>query len=194
MDVFRRILVSGAAVLAIGLAFAVPAYAVGGNYVVDGGTRAERAQVRSALAVSRFDWSVVPGKVAIHVGRDVSSSAAPGEIWLDAKLLDSGTFAWGTVQHEYAHQVDFALFTDPVRGELNGLLHGRHWGYDVAGLSHASYGCERFASTLAWAYWPSKHNALRPRSSSAESAAMKPRKFRALMKRVLAQGNATRSS
>ena len=31
----------------------------------------------------------------------------PGQIWLDASLLDSGRFSWGVVQHEYAHQVDF---------------------------------------------------------------------------------------
>jgi hypothetical protein len=116
----------------------------------------------------------------------VASEAAPGEIWLDANLLDSGKFAWGTVQHEYAHQVDFGLFGDPLRVRLNHSLGGQHWGYDIPGLKHSAYGCERFASTLAWAYWPSKQNALRPTSPSDEAAAMAPVKFRALMKQMLA--------
>ena len=187
MGSLSRLLRSGAVAVGASLAIAAPAHAAGGNYAFDGGTRAERTQVRSALNVSRFNWSVVPGRITIHIGRGIASEAAPGEIWLDANLLDSGKFAWGTVQHEYAHQVDFGLFGDPLRVQLNRSLHGQHWGYDVAGLKHSAYGCERFASTLAWAYWPSKQNALRPTSPSDEAAAMAPRKFRALMKKMLAE-------
>jgi len=54
------------------------------------------------------------------------------------------------------------------------------------GLGHRAYACERFASTLAWACWPSRHNVLRPRSSHDESAAMKPARFRALLAELLA--------
>jgi hypothetical protein len=55
----------------------------------------------------------------------------------------------------------------------------------VRGLAHDEYGCERFASTLVWAFWPSKHNAYRPSSRNDESAAMEPTRFRALVSGLL---------
>lgn len=86
------------------------------GYRFDGGTVSQRSQVRAALRASSFDWSVVPAVVTVHIVRGLGNSeAAPGEIWLDADLLDSGTFAWGVVQHEYAHQVDFFVLDDHVR-------------------------------------------------------------------------------
>src|SRR4051794_14801446 len=109
------------------LACAPRAQAAGGRYVLDGGTRAQQGQVVSALNASSFDWSLVPGPVVIHIGRSEPPRAVVGQIWLDAGLLDSGRFSWGVVQHEYAHQVDFALLTDPMRAQLHGLLQGRSW-------------------------------------------------------------------
>jgi hypothetical protein len=65
-------------------------------YRFDGGTPAERSGVRAALRASSFDWRVVPGVVTIHIVPDLGASeAAPGEIWLDTGLLDTGMFAWG---------------------------------------------------------------------------------------------------
>jgi hypothetical protein len=55
----------------------------------------------------------------------------------------------------------------------------------VSGLAHRRYGCERFASTLAWAYWPDRRNAQRPTSARDESAAMKPARFRAVVSRLI---------
>ena len=50
----------------------------------------------------------------------------------------------------------------------------------------AEYGCERFASTLAWAYWQSPDNCMQPSEvADAESAAMAPAAFRALMTSLL---------
>ena len=65
------------------LAFAVvpAAQAAGGRYVFDGGTRAQRGQVTSALQASSFDWSLVPGRVVIHIGNGISSHAVAGQIW-----------------------------------------------------------------------------------------------------------------
>ena len=92
------------------------AHAAGTGFRFDGGTTSQRSQVRAALRASSFDWSVVPALVTVHIVRGLDSSeAAPGEIWLDADLLDSGTFAWGVVQHEYAHQVDFFALDDAAR-------------------------------------------------------------------------------
>ena len=45
---------------------------------------------------------------------------------IDADSLDAGRFAWGEVQHEYAHVVDFALLDDRaqvVRLDANRFCH-----------------------------------------------------------------------
>jgi hypothetical protein len=177
----RILLVTGAAALAL----SGNAHAAGGNYVVDGGTSKQRAQVKAALDASAFNWSIVPAKIKIHVAPVGVSRATPGQIWIDSRLLDSGRFAWGIVQHEYAHQVDFLLFDAPTRMRLNRLLGGKAWCWQTAGLKHEEYGCERFASTLAWAYWPASDSAMRPQSKHSESAAMSPARFRGLMAQIL---------
>ena len=157
------------------------ALAGGGNYVFDGGSAKERATVRGALEASSFDWGLVPGPVTIHVARVSTSYATPGHIWLDAALLASGRFSWGIVQHEYAHQVDFLLLGTDARRQLQNRLGGRAYCGETPGVAHGDNTCERFASVLAWAYWPSKDNALRPASASDEAAAMAPVAFRALL-------------
>jgi hypothetical protein len=182
----RRLLVTTSILLAAALGGGSQALASGGSYTFDGGTRAEQSQVRAALAASSFDWSLVPATVTIHITPGLpASEAAPGEIWLSAELLDAGTFAWGIVQHEYAHQVDFLLLSPGARATLSARLGGEDWCYGVPGLAHASYGCERFASTLAWAYWPSRLNSMRPSGPADESAAMRPASFRFLLDRLL---------
>jgi len=161
------------------------ACAGGGDYVFDGGTRAEQNQVRTALNASSFNWNLVPTRITIHIARDIpSSQASPGEIWLDAALLDTGEFSWAFVQHEYGHQVDFFLLDDAERSALAQALGAQVWFYDEP-LQHEAYGCERFASMLAWAYWQAADNALKPRNGSDESAAMAPAQFRALLARFL---------
>ena len=83
------------------------------------------------------------------------------------------------------HQVDFYSLHDSDRARLNRTLGGSQWWWGAPSLAHAAHGCERFASTLAWAYWPSKRNALRPQRPADESAAMEPRPFRALLTTLL---------
>jgi len=164
------------------------ARAIGGRYVVVGGTAAERRSVTAALDASSFDWNAVPAEVTIHVVRGADSFAIPGEIWLDADLLDAGKFAWGVVQHEYAHQVDYFRFDDAIRARFLRLLGASEWCYGATlALPHAAYGCERFASTLAWAYWQSPENCMKPESPADEAAAMRPRRFRAVLDAVLAR-------
>jgi hypothetical protein len=41
-------------------------------------------------------------------------------------------------------------------------------------LQHNQYGCERFASTLAWAYWQSPQNCMNPAAIDGESRGMAP--------------------
>ena len=158
------------------------AAAGGGTYSFVGGTADERAQVRQALNASSFDWNTVPARITITIAPGIASKASPGQIWLDSRLIDMGTFAWASIQHEYAHQVDFLLFHDRIRAALLVLLGGKEWCANGGPIiDHASYGCERFASTLAWTYWQSPDNSLRPRSPSDESAAMQPALFKGLL-------------
>ena len=61
------------------LCLAGVARAGGGDYVFDGGTLAEQAQVRAALEASSFNWSLVPVRITLHIARDIpSSQATPG--------------------------------------------------------------------------------------------------------------------
>jgi hypothetical protein len=175
------------------LAAPAVAHAAGGNYVFDGGTARQRGQVRAALEASAFPWGKVPASVTVHIRRGARSEAVPGHIWLNASLLDSGRFSWGIVQHEYAHQVDFFLLDTEKRSRLLPVLGGRDWYYGVPGLPHDEYACERFASTLAWAYWPSSQNAVRPQSPADASAAMAPGAFRTLLARFLGVPDALRA-
>jgi hypothetical protein len=165
------------------LALGVPggALAGGGDYVFDGGTPRQHAQVRAALDASSFDWDVVPRQVTVHVGAYGTSRSTPGHVWLDGGLLDAGRFAWATVMDEYAHQVDFFVLDPAHRDVLRQELGAQAWCYERTGLGHGAYGCERFSSMLAWAYWPSRESSYRPESGSDESASMPAGEFRALL-------------
>jgi hypothetical protein len=171
--------------LLLALVLVPPAAASGGHFTFSGGSQYERAQVRAALRASTFNWNLVEQRITIQIRPGLGSSATPGRIALDAHLLDAGLFSWGVVQHEYAHQVDFFLLDDAARSFLTASLGGETWFHDVAGLPHSAFGCERFASMLAWAYWPSPKNSMRPMSWSDESGAMKPARFRALVGKAL---------
>jgi hypothetical protein len=158
------------------------AVAAGGNYRLVGGNAREQAEVGRALGASMFDWDLVPEQIEVHLVPGVISHSSPGEVWLDTDLLNAGVFSWAIVQDEFAHQVDFQLFDDATRGRMNSALGGQAWCHDVRpGLQHAQYGCERFASTFVWSFWPSKLNSYRPNSPHDESAAMPPARFRALV-------------
>lgn len=170
----------------ITLAITGTARAAGGNYTFAGGTPDEQAQVRQALDASSFPWGVVPRQVVIHIGAGLPSEATPGQIWLDSNLVDSGIFSWGLVQHEYAHQVDFLMLSEPARQALTQVLGGKQWCWGTGPLlDHEQYGCERFASTLAWAFWPSADNVLQPTSPEDESAALTPARFKAMLGALL---------
>jgi hypothetical protein len=171
----------------LALAFFVPAsaQAAGGNYVFQGASSNERSTVRAALNASSFDWGVVPKQVTVHVGQYGVSHSTPGNVWLDRRLLASGRFGWATVMDEYAHQVDFFVLDSARRAVLQQRLGASEWCYEVSGLAHGAHGCERFASMVAWAYWPSKDNSYRPASPADESAAMPAAEFRSLLSVVV---------
>jgi hypothetical protein len=182
---FKRLLLQFA-LAAAALAIAPAAFAAGGNYVFAGGTAPEQTQVTAALNASSFPWGIVPGPIVIHIQRGVPSAASPGQIWLDADLLDAGQFAWGVVQHEYGHQVDFALLSDTTRAQLHTLLGGTAW-YGAEGTSegHASLDCERFADLVSYAYWTSSENVMKPLSATDEGGQATPAVFRAALAAIL---------
>jgi hypothetical protein len=167
----------------VAFTLAPAAHAAGGRYVFAGGTHAQRGQVTAALNASSFDWSVVPGQVVVHIGKGISSHAVAGDIWLDGSLLDSGRFSWGVVQHEYAHEVDFGLLTDPMRMQLDPLLQGSSWWGSLD--QHSELGCERFADELAWAYWQSPDNVMKPSSPAGAGSRLSPGAFRAALASLL---------
>jgi hypothetical protein len=168
------------------LALAGNALASGGNYVFQGGTPYEQLQVRDALDASSFNWSIVPEQITITITPLGTSEAVPGQIWLDPSVLDAGEFSWGVVQHEYAHEVDFELLNPTIEAQLETALGGTVWCYaDDPSLQHNQYGCERFASTLAWAYWQNPDNCMQPSMIAGESGGMQPAAFRALMTTIL---------
>ena len=153
------------------------------GYSFAGGTVRERATVRAALAASSFDWGRVPGHVTIHLVPGGSCFAIHGQIWLGRRVLGHGRAAWGLIQHEYGHEVDFFLLDARARAGLNRVLGGKTW-WPNGRWRHDQYGAERFASTLAWSYWTSPHNTL-VRYARAESTAMRPAAFRRLVNRLL---------
>jgi hypothetical protein len=168
-------------------AFAPSALAAGGSFDLVGGTPAQQATVRAAINASSFDWSVLPQTITIHIGAVGDSYSTYGEVFVDASLLDSGRWAWGVVQHELGHQIDFFLFDDAKRATMLKLLGGKDWCYSVRGLKHSDYGCERFASELAWAYWPSPDNSMRPTAPGDEAGFMPAAQFRATLAGLLGE-------
>jgi hypothetical protein len=171
------------AAVVVACAFAPLALASGGNYVIQGGTAYQQLQVHQALDASSFNWSLVPTTITIDIDPSVTrDQSIPGEIFLDPVLLDAGEFGWGAVQNEYAQQVDLFLLTDAQHAIFNSALGGTAWCYtDESGLQLAQYGCERFASNLAWAYWTSPMNCIQPADVGSVAAGMSPAAFRALL-------------
>jgi hypothetical protein len=172
--------------IVVALALAGSCRAGGGNYVFVGGTPAEQAQVHAALEASGFDWGLVPLQVTIHIARGIpQSDSTPGQIWLDANLLDAGMFAWGVVQMEYGQQVQFALLDQAMKARLTTLLGARQWCYESTSLPRGDNGCERFSATLAWAYWPSASNSMEPSGPGDWSASMNAADFRTLLAQLI---------
>jgi hypothetical protein len=185
LEQMLRRLVTAATFLTLVLPGSGAAAQAGADVTFEGGSAREQGQVRAALAASSFDWRVVPQQVTVHIGPYGTSQATPGHVWLDAGLLRSGRFAWATVMDEFAHQVDFFLLDGPRRQVLQERLGAQAWCYEVPGLNHAAHGCERFSSMVAWAYWPSRENAYRPRSRTDEAASMPASEFRSLLAELI---------
>ena len=158
--------------------------AAGGGYVFSGGSEAARAQARAALQASSFDWSLVPATITVRISDCGCAGARPGVIVLDEDLLESApygrAYTWAIVQHEYAHQIWDLALDDGARALLGERLGGGDLCYEQPGLPHDVHSCERFADTLAWAFWPNPENPAR------SGRAMGARRFRALMTQLLA--------
>ncbi len=157
----------------------------------EGGSEAARQQVRAALDASEFDWSRVRGTITISISRCGCAGATPGSIILDEDTLVSSPFgaryAWGIVQHEYAHQVAYLLLDERAVQDARAALGGENWCYETPGLAHDEHACERFAATFAWTYWPSADN------NQRSEAVMSAKAFRTLMSRLLPADRASPS-
>ena len=188
----RRLLISTLSLLATALVLSGGALASGGNYVFQGGTPSEQQTVTNGLNASSFNWSLVPQVITIVISPVAVDNSVPGTINLDPSLLDSGEFSWGVVQNEYANQVGFFLLPQVSEAAFGAALGGTVWCRDdQAGLATAQYGCERFASTLAWAYWQDPQNCIRPDATGGISGSMAPTAFRALLASTLGAGTQT---
>jgi hypothetical protein len=97
----------------------------------------------------------------------------------DASRFD-WDLAWGIVQHEYAYQVDFFLLDAGDRRRVRQWLGGSDWCYEDPDVDHDDHACERFASSLAWAYWPRYR-----RKIMAVHTAITAAEFRELLPRLL---------
>jgi len=192
MNTRRALLTFLTAVFALFFAgFSAPAHASSlPSLLFNGGTANEQKQVTEALEASSFDWSLIRQQITVNIGDYGTDDSTVGNVYLDSSLLDSGTFAWGTVQHEFGHQVDFFLLNDTERAQLDTALGGTVWfpgegSTSVVEGATEQYGCERFASELAWAYWQSPENAMSPRSLGVESSGMPTAQFQALLAQLL---------
>ena len=179
---------------AAALCLAGGAQAAGGNYVFVGGSDEAREQVRAALEASRFDWDLVPQQVTIQISRCGCAGARPGLIVLDEDVLVRSPFgaryAWGIVQHEYAHQLDFLLFGHRERWAIRRVLGGKDWCYERRGVAHDDHGCERFATMVAWSHWRSPDNLQGP--GWASRPPVRPAAFRRLVNGLVARAAARR--
>jgi hypothetical protein len=184
-----RVLRSTLIALLASLALAGTAQAAGGNYVIQGGSPEAQATVQSALDASWFDFSRVPQQITIRITHCGCAGAKPGVVILDEDVVLDTTYgakyAWGLIQHEYAHQIDYTLFQNSDRATVRKLLGGEDWCYETAGLSHDEHGCERFAEVFTWAFWPSRHNVQREDAHDV-APRMKAKRFRAIVNRLLA--------
>jgi hypothetical protein len=178
----RRILLTCLVTAVFGV-FAQSALAAGGSYTFRGGTAKEQATVRNALQASSFNFGLIPRTIVVHIGVFGGSYSTAGDVYVDGELLDSGRYAWGVVQHEFGHQVDFFLLDDAKRAVLQQQLGGKDWCYETPGLQHADHGCERFASELAWAFWQSPDNSMQ----GPEAAGMPAAAFRTLLAQLLGE-------
>lgn len=171
-----------AAVIVAALSFVTPALAKGGHVTFDGGTSLEQQNVTDALAVSTFNFNQLPNitvRIVPSLPPGESGEAVAGTVTLVAGFLDQGIFAFGTVQHEFAHEVDYLLLSDAQRQEALTVLGASAW-YSPS-LAHADQGRERFATTLAWTFWPDRLNNQAPGYKGSEVG--NTTKFHALLVR-----------
>ncbi len=78
--------------------------------------------------------------------------------------------------------------TSAQRAQVGKALNARSFDWGIIRnqiKQHSDDGCERFASTVAWAYWQNGDNCMKPASKYDESAGMTPAAFRATLARLL---------
>ena len=77
------------------------------------------------------------------------------------------------------------MLDQSLRAQLTTELGARQWCYESPSLPRGANGCERFSAMLAWAYWPSAQNSMRPTGPGDWSASMSAADFRALLAQLI---------
>ena len=174
-------LVLAATLLALVLPGSAVATSAGAYVAFDGGSVRERAQVRAALQTSSFDWAVVQQQTTVHIGTYGTSYSTPGHVWLDARPAPHGQASRGRPSWTSSPTRSTSSCSTSRAARSSGEASGPRPGATSSPSRPLALGRERFASMVAWAYWPSKENAYRPRSRTDETAAMPAPAFRALL-------------
>ena len=123
-----------------------------------------------AAFVLAGEAKAVGGDYAFVGGSDAARAAV-------RSALDASRFDWDLVE---AHQVDFFLLDARDRRRVRQWLGGSDWCYEDLDVDHDDHACERFASSLAWAYWP-RHR----RNIMAVHTAVTAGEFREMLPRLL---------
>ena len=132
---------------------------------------------------SSFDWSLIPGTITVHIGglRRLVLGLRATSTWTPPSL-DSGRFAWGVVQHEFAPPGRLL----PLRRRASGhscSQCARRQGLvlSVPSLDALRLRLRALRLELAWAYWQSPDNVMKPQKTERRVAASCPcAQFRAL--------------
>jgi hypothetical protein len=149
--------------------------------------------MRTPLAVAVAAVALVAVPTARGGGHYVLDGGTAAERHGVVAALEASSFDWSLVPGQTTIHIvrgaDYTLLDDELRARFLKLLGAHEWCYEsVEALAHGNYGCERFASTLAWSYWQSPENSMRPTSPTDESAAVSPRRFRAALDSALRRG------
>jgi hypothetical protein len=70
-----------------------------------------------------------------------------------------------------------------MRAQLQPQLQAPEWWGSIT--QHSELGCERFADQIAWAYWQSPDNVMKPSGVAGEGGQLTPAAFRAALASAL---------
>ena len=131
--------------------------------------RRQQATVRAALEVSSFDWSVLPARSSSTSRRSAAPTPRPATSTSTARCSTPAA-SRGASSSTSSHTRSTSSSSTTRSARRSTQRSAAATGATASpGLAHSAYGCERFASELAWAYWPSADNSMSPAATHGES-------------------------